>query len=152
MTTHWLASVAAIAGVSAYAIVANPPSKDIKPIEDVVKMLELQGYGPFSEIGFDNGCWEVEVYKGDVACELTVDPHNGVILSEHRDDGEPRPPRGSLQLSEILQVLVKAGYSNIRDIAFERRYWEIESYHNNDKREIHVHPKTGEIISDRHDD
>ncbi|HEY8503283.1 MAG TPA: PepSY domain-containing protein, partial [Gemmataceae bacterium] len=91
-------------------------------------------------------------YKDGAAYELTVDGRSGRILSEHRDDAEPRPPRGARPLSQILHLLIKAGYTNIHDVSFERRYWEIEAYRGDGKRELHVQPTTGEVIRDRRDD
>ena len=123
-----------------------------KSLLEIVQVLEEQGYGPFVDVSFDDGGWEVEVYKGDASLELAVDPMSGEILSEHRDDSEPRPPRGSLKLSKVLSTLDEAGHDRIEEASFERRYWEVETYHGNAKYELHVDPKTAEVISERLDD
>jgi hypothetical protein len=81
----------------------------------VVERLEKDGYSPFTELSMDDGAWEIEVYKDEVPYELTVDPDSGKILSEHRDDSEARPPQDAKPLSEILQLLAKAGYDDIDD-------------------------------------
>ncbi len=133
-------------------VIADQPPADAKPILKIVEQLENQGYGPFIELSFDDGVWEVEVYRQDTPYELAVDPRSGEILSEHRDDAEPRPPRDALPLSKILRTLEKKGYNRISEVSFERRYWEIELLRADGKHEIHVSPKTGEVIHDRLDD
>lgn len=150
MKIQLFATVVAVAAAS--ISLADHPAADDTPIVDIVQQLEKQGYGPFSEIDFDDGNWEVEVYKDEAAYELAVDGRTGKILSEHRDDAEPRPPRDAQPLSQILRALIKAGYTDLHDVSFERRYWEVEAFREGGKRELHIQPRTGEIISDRRDD
>lgn len=152
MKIQMFAAVAAVAAVSTSLALANHPTAEDKPVVEIVQQLEKQGYGPFSEVDFDDGNWEVEVYKDDKAYELTVDGRSGEILSEHRDDDASRPPRDAQPLSKILQALAKADYTRIHDVTFERRYWEVEAFRQGDKYELHVDPTTGEIISQRRDD
>lgn len=153
MNVWSFAAVAALAAAPMSVVVlADRPTDGIKPITEIVGQLEKQGYGPFSEIDYDDGNWEVEVYKDDVAYELAVDGRSGKILSEHRDEAEPRPPHGALPLSQILHMLTTAEYTNTHDVSFERRYWEVETFRGAGKRELHVEPTTGEIISNRRDD
>lgn len=145
-----------IAAAPAAAITAAPgdaaKNKEPLPMASVVAQLEQEGYSPFTELSMDDGAWEVEAYKGDVPYELRVDVRTGEILSEHRDDSEPRPPQDAKPLSEVLRLLTKAGYENIDDVSFERRYWEFEVYRQDGEHEIHVDPLTGEVVSDRIDD
>jgi hypothetical protein len=145
-------AVAIVAGATLPVVVADHPATDVKPIVEIVEQLEEKGYGPFIEVSFDDGNWEVEVYKKDAAYELAVDGRTGKILSEHRDDAEPQPPRDGQPLSQVLRKLIQAGYTNIDEVSFERRYWEIESLREDGKHEIHVHPTTAELINDRLDD
>ncbi len=135
-------------------LTAAPASDGVPlPLIKIVAQLETDGYQPFSEISLDDGNWEVEVRKGDVAYELTVDRMSGKILSQHRDDPDDVPPKDALPLSQVLQTLAdKAGYSEIDEVSFERRYWEIEVFKNGQKRELHVDPLTAKIIADRLDD
>lgn len=133
------------------AAFADQPPSGAKPVVEIVERLEHQGFGPFAEISFDDGVWEVEVYKDDAPLELAIDAESANILSEHRDDAEPRPPRDALSLSRLLRQLEKAGYGAISEVSFERRFWEIETLRPDGKHEIHVNPATGEIINDRLD-
>lgn len=145
----------AVATTPLAALTAAPgdeAKKEPLPMIKVVELLEKGGYGPFTELSMDDGAWEVEVYKGDVPYELRVDPKSGEVLSEHRDDSEPRPPQDAKPLSEILKLLAKAGFENVDDISFERRYWELEVQRQDGEHEIHVDPKSGEVVSDRIDD
>jgi len=147
-----VAAVAALAAAPMSAVLADRPTAGVKPIVEVVEQLEKQGYGPFSEVSFDDGDWEVEVYKDGVAYELAVDGRTGKVLSEYRDDAEARPPRDAQPLSQILRLILKAGYTDIEDASFERRYWEVEAYRDGLKYEILIHPTSGEIVSQRRDD
>jgi uncharacterized membrane protein YkoI len=131
---------------------AQPPAGDgYKSLLEVVRKLE-KTYSPIVEASFDDGAWEVEAFKGDTAYELTVDPRSGKVLSEFRDFGEAKPPAGSMALSEIIRSLAEADYTDIDEISFERRNWEVEALRDGQKRELHVDPQTGAIASDRVDD
>lgn len=147
-----LIAIAAVTGVPLSVVLADRPKAEVKPVVEIVERLEQQGYGPFIEVSVDDGYWEVEVYKKDTPYELAVEGRSGRVLYEHRDDAEPRPPGEAQSLSRILRTLIKAGYTNIDEVSFERRYWEIEAFRENGKHEIHVHPTSGEVISDRRDD
>lgn len=152
MNKMWLLAAVAVLSLPLPVALADRPPADAKPLVEVVEQLERRGYGPFIEVSFDDGVWEVEVYKQDVQFELEVDAQTGSVRSEHRDDAEPRPPRDAQPLSRILHALMGSGHANLEDVSFERRYWEIEYRRQDGKREVHVHPTTGEIINDRPDD
>lgn len=119
----------------------------------IVRQLEEAGYGPFNSFSRDDGNWEVEVRKGRDFLELTVDPVTGKILAEHRDDAESTPTSDALPLSTLLDKLSgEVKFDALDDISFERRYWEVELFQDGQKRELHVDPLTGKIISNRIDD
>ena len=94
---------------------------------EVLEILDDKGYGPVTELSFDDGVWEAETYKGDAAFEVSIDPGNGEIISEHRDDGDPKPPTDAMPLAKVIAVLEKAGYADLNDISFERKSWEVEA-------------------------
>lgn len=123
-----------------------------KPILEIVRSLEEADYAPIVEISYDDGVWEVEAYKDDIPYELSLDPVTGEVISEHRDDADPKPPAKSLLLSTIIEGIEKAGYTDLDDISFEHRTWEAEVRRNGMKRELRIDPATGEIVSDRVDD
>jgi uncharacterized membrane protein YkoI len=119
----------------------------------LVRQLEDAGYGPFNSLSRDDGNWEVEVRKDGEFLELTVDPATGNVLSEHRDDAESTPASDALPLSTLLKKLSSAvAFEQLDDISFERRYWEVELFQDGQKRELHVHPMTAKVISNRIDD
>jgi hypothetical protein len=128
------------------------PPAGTKTLVEVVTGLEKQEYGPITEISFDDGVWEVETYKADVAYEISVDPESGDVLTEHRDDGDRKPPTDSMRLSDIIAGLEKAGFSEVNDVSFEGRSWEAEARRDNQKRELRIDAKSGDVISDRVDD
>lgn len=134
-------------------VIGQTATSETKSIVEIVKGLEAEGYGPFSEVSMDHRNWEVEAYKDDVSYELTVDAVSGKVLSEHRDDPDTQPPANSLPLSKVLQkVIDDTSYSDIDDVSFERRYWEIEVYKDSQQHELHVDPVTAKVVSDRLDD
>lgn len=134
------------------AVADERPPGDAKQLVDVAAGLEKSGYGPIVEISFDDSMWEVEAYRGNKAFELNVDPKTGKVASEHPDDGDAKPPADALALSEIIGAVKEAGFANVADISFEGRSWEIEATRDNKKRELHVDPSSGKVISDRADD
>lgn len=145
-------ALAAIALAPAVAASSDAQPDGALSIVKIVRTLEKSDYGPIVDVSFDDGVWEVESYKGDASLELTVDPETGKVLSEHRDDADARPPKDSLKLSELLRKLEKAGHTDVEDVSFERRYWEVETHRDGEQHELHVDPKTAEVISDRLDD
>lgn len=145
-------SLAAVLGTSSVAgVFADSPLPGAKPIVEIVQRLEKEGYSPVTGFSFDDGVWEVEVSKGNASLELVVDPQSGATLNEYPDDVDPRPPKGTMPLSELLLGLQKAGYDNFHDASFERRYWEIELYRDGVERELQVDPATGKVVADRVD-
>ncbi len=123
-----------------------------KSLGDVIGIIEGKGYGPITEVSFDDGVWEVETYKSDVAYEVTLDPASGDVISAHRDDGDAKPPTDSMPLAKIVAALEKAGYQQLSELSFERKIWEIEAMRDNQKRELRVDPRDGRVLSDRVDD
>lgn len=144
-----LATLAATLTVVGYAA-DHLPSK-VKSAFDVVDLLEGQGYGPFHEVSFDDGVWEVEVQKKGQWFELLVDPQSGKILAEQREDVKRSAPDAA-PLSTILHGMEQAGYIEITDVSFDHAGWEIDAFKSGVKHELHVNPKSGEIVSDRLDD
>lgn len=142
----------AVAAVPLSSPAVGPSSEAAKTLVEIVSTLEESGYGPVIDVSFDDGGWEVESYKGETCVELFIDSKTGKILSEHRDDAEAKPPTDGLKLSELLQVVEKAGYERIVEASFGRKAWEVEAYRDGVKRELRVDPTSGEIISDRADD
>ncbi|ADJ28184.1 PepSY domain-containing protein [Nitrosococcus watsonii] len=70
----------------AMVLAGDKPPQDGKPLSEIVKSLEEQGFKQISEIEFDDGKWEVDVYKDNQKRELEVDPSSGEILSDKLDD------------------------------------------------------------------
>jgi len=66
-------------GSSSSAESDTPKSKD-----DIVKMLESQGY-KIKEVEFDDGVYEVEAYKDGKEFEIKID-RMGTILKIEEDD------------------------------------------------------------------
>ena len=123
-----------------------------KPLLEIVVRLEREGYGPFTELSFKRGQWDVEAYKDGRPYELRIDAATGRTVAQNRDQGDAKPPANAKRLSEILKTLEAQGYARIHDVAFERSSWEVEAYRDGSRRELRVDPVTGEVVSDRADD
>ena len=60
-----------------------------------------------------------------------------------------RPPAGSKPLSEIAKILEDAGFTPY-DVEFKAGRWHIDATNKDgQRRDLRVHPATGEITSDR---
>lgn len=61
-----------------------------------------------------------------------------------------RPPAGSKPLSEVAKMLEDAGFSPIIEMEFRAGRWHVEAFNKEgQKRDLRVHPVTGEITSNR---
>ena len=60
-----------------------------------------------------------------------------------------RPPADAKPLSEIIKSLEDAGFSPIVEVDFRAGRWHVEAFHKGQKRDLRVHPVTGEITSNR---
>lgn len=61
------------------------------------------------------------------------------------------PPADALKLSQIIEKLEQQGFHPIVDVEFDDGVWEIDAYRGKEKRELHLDPKTGNILRDRED-
>jgi hypothetical protein len=68
------------------ALADERPPRNAKPLSEIVRNLENQGYLPVVEASIDNGVWEIEAYKDGRRRELIIEPVTGQILSDRRDD------------------------------------------------------------------
>jgi len=151
-TLHIFALLGALTAIPLLAFADPPPAAGAKSMLKIVTSLEKAGYGPFTDVSFDDGHWEVEVYKNGVEYELRVDPASGKVIAEDRDDDNDAHPTADMKpLSAILQSLQSAGFNPIREVSFERRHWEIEATQNGAKRELHVDPMTAKVTANRAD-
>jgi uncharacterized membrane protein YkoI len=134
------------------ALAAGAQAPAGKTLLEIVTTLEREAYGPITEVSLERGRWEVDTYKDGVPVELHIDPATGRILNQHPDEGDPKPPANAKKLSAILKDIEAAGYTQITDVSFETRTWEVEAWRGNAKRELRVDPVTGKIVFDRADD
>ncbi|HEY3148634.1 MAG TPA: PepSY domain-containing protein [Dongiaceae bacterium] len=86
MRTYILAACAAslmLAPVAARAdwFSEELPPANAKPLSEIIKSLEDQGYKAIENVEFDDNVWEIEVHKaGGEEVELHVDPVSGQIV------------------------------------------------------------------------
>ena len=60
-----------------------------------------------------------------------------------------RPPADAKPLSEIIKSLEDAGFSPIVEVDFRAGRWHVEAFQKGQKRDLRVHPVSGEITSNR---
>lgn len=60
-----------------------------------------------------------------------------------------RPPADAKPLSVIIKSLEDAGFAPIIEVDFKAGRWHIEAFKDGQKRDLRVHPVTGEITSNR---
>lgn len=60
-----------------------------------------------------------------------------------------RPPADAKPLSEIVKSLEDAGFAPIVEVEFRAGRWHVEAFKDGQKRDLRVHPVSGEITSNR---
>ena len=56
------------------------PPANAKPLSEIVKAVEDQGYKAISEIAFDDGVWKIEAHQpSGKEVHIKVDPMSGAI-------------------------------------------------------------------------
>ena len=60
-----------------------------------------------------------------------------------------RPPAVAKPLSEIVKSLEDAGFAPIVEVEFRAGRWHVEAFKDGQKRDLRVHPVSGEITSNR---
>ena len=60
-----------------------------------------------------------------------------------------RPPADVKPLSEIVKSLEDAGFAPIVEVEFRAGRWHVEAFKDGQKRDLRVHPVSGEITSNR---
>ena len=78
-----IGALALLAPLSACAWFADEqPPANAKPLSEIIKSLEDQGFKIMTEIEFEDGAWEIEVHQADGSeVELIVDAVSGAIVS-----------------------------------------------------------------------
>ena len=72
--------------------------------------------------------------------------------SARAEEEEEAPPTDAKSLCEIVQLLEKAGYSQVAEASYEDGAWKLEAYRNGERRIAILDARTGEIKSERSDD
>ena len=60
-----------------------------------------------------------------------------------------RPPADAKPLSEIVKSLEDAGFAPIVEVEFRAGRWHVEAFKDGQKRDLRVHPGSGEFTSNR---
>jgi len=72
--------VGVLTGASAGWFTDETPPANAKPLSEVIKALEDQGYRTITEVEFEDGVWEIEVHETDgKEIKLKVNPVSGEV-------------------------------------------------------------------------
>ncbi len=112
-----------------------------KPLTEIVRSLEAEGYNPVVEIELEDDGWEIDAYKDGQRVEVLVDVVSGEIVNAE-------PPESGMLLAEILAGLEALGFDLVLEVNREEDGWEIEAYRGGEAVIVIVDPVTGEIIEE----
>ncbi len=119
---------------------------------EIQTRLTTAGYSNIRDLEFDDGFWEADATNaGGKKVELVIHPLTGAVLSE-RIDGEPPANSGLLSADQIRAALTTAGYTNIRDLEFDKGVWEADATNARGQRvELVIDARTGAVIREERD-
>lgn len=148
-TKHWtcLALLAFSAVGAGFADTPSTPQADIKGLAEIVTRFEAVGC-QIVDASFDKGRWQLEGYRNDLSFELAVDRETGLLKSMRHDLVNPPPPVGAKPLSQILANVQKAGWTRIVRVELDHGHWDVESYRNLARHELHLDAVSGAILTE----
>lgn len=119
---------------------------------EVRTLLSAGGYRNLRDLERDDGLWELEAESAvGQRVELVVHGVSGAVLSEVAE-GQPPSHSGYLGEAEIRARLTSAGYSQIRELEFEKGYWECDARSPQGHWvELKVDGRSGEIVREERD-
>lgn len=103
------------------------PPPGSKPFSAILKSIERQELGIITSAEFDDGWWEVKVYKGRDCFDLYIDPKSGEekrrepVLADNE-----LPPSNVKTLSSIIQSLEERNPGVITGVEFDDGFWEVK--------------------------
>lgn len=123
------------------------PSANSKPLSTLVRSLEEQKLGIVTSIEFDDGLWEIEIYKAGAETKLFLDPVSGEIKHQFPDDGDGElPPEEGKPLSTIIESLEKQNLGTITNVEFDDGLWDVEIQKDGAETELRIDPKSGDSL------
>ena len=137
-------------GVTGLITAARQPNE--QTIVEIVERLEKKGYKPVTGVSREREVFEVEAAFKEKRYKLRIDAATGKILSKRQDGAEEQLPSNAKPLSEILKVVMKAGYKRINDTFYEGRYWVVETRDTQGTLDLHVDPVDAKIVSVERED
>lgn len=121
------------------------PPPGSKPFSAILKSIEGQELGVITSAEFDDGWWEVKVYKGRDCFDLYIDPKSG---EEKRREpvlaGNELPPANVKTLSSIIQSLEGRKPGVIMGVEFDDGFWEVKLHKDGREIKLDIDPRTGE--------
>jgi hypothetical protein len=61
------------------------------------------------------------------------------------------PPRSAKPIAAVLELVTAGGYQSVTEISYDDGYWEVEALKGKAPVELHIDPKSGEIVRERAD-
>ena len=114
-----------------------------KPLSEILRSVEDQKLGAFSEVEFDDGLWEVKVCGASACQKLYLSPGSGDETRRRSADSEEIPPPNSKPLSTIVQAIEASGAGSITEVEFDDGVWEVDLRKDGRKTKLRIDPMTG---------
>ena len=114
------------------------------PLSAVLKSVDSAGYGPVTEVEFEDGAWQVKAHRNGDLFHLKVDPLDGRIVPTP-------PPAQEKPLAEIVKSLEDQGYGPFLDAersagdGKNAATWEVEAYKGVAEVALRVDAVTGKV-------
>ena len=124
------------------------PPAEAKKIYQVIEHLQDRGVKQLLSIQFDDWIWKASALDGNKKTSFYMSPVSLVVFRKKQEyELDPTPPVGGKSIREILKVVEKSGYRNIRQITFENLVWKVKTYSkNSNEKKFIIEPMSGAIL------
>lgn len=139
----FIAAPLAMTAVSLLA--ADAPSPKAKSAVAIAKVIEAKKVGIITNLEFDNGEWEVEVYDAGKETKFYLNSETAEIRHQKSEpeSSTDLPPKDAKALSDILGGLEGKAPGVISEAEFDHGQWEVEFRQGSMKTSMNVDAKTG---------
>ncbi len=121
------------------------PPADSKPLSEILRLVEQQKLGGFSEANFDDGLWQLKICKAGACQNLYIAPRSGDEIRRRGVDSDETPSKNAKSLSGIIQSVEDRGLGAITEVEFDDGFWEVDIRENGRKIKLINDPITGDI-------
>ena len=121
------------------------PPADSKPLSEILRLVEENKLGLFSEVEFDDGLWELKVCEANGCQKLYIAPRSGDEVRRRSADSDDFPQMNARPLSTIIESVETLGLGSITEVEFDDGFWEVDIHKNGRRTKLFYDPMTGEV-------